>query len=296
MKNLSAVKTLFSATRPPSLIITIAPVVMATAMAFGDGIAHFPTAVVALIGGVLIHAGTNLINDYTDFKRGADRVGDFDPMRGILVGDVNPIVIKKAAVIAFALALIPAGYLINRGGWPIVMIAVLSFLAGIFYTAGRHPLAYVGGFGDLFVLVFFGPIAVAGTYYVQSLEINAAVILSGLAPGMITLGVLTINNIRDYDKDRAVGKKTLVVRFGRMFGYGEYLFSFLGAFLIPVLIYALIQDHQPILFAAALSWVGMPVVIKVLQAQNTPDFNWSIGATVRLLILYVIIFSIGWIV
>ena len=284
------------ATRPSSLIITVTPVVMGTAMAFGDGIAHWPTALVALLGGLMIHIGTNLTNDYYDLKRGADRIGDFDPMRGNLVGAVPLKAIGWGAVAAFGLLIPVTFYLIARAGWPVIMIAVISVLAGVFYTAGQRPLAYVGGFGDLFVLIFFGPVALAGTYYVQSLEINAAVVLAGLIPGLFAVCVLTINNIRDQETDGLSGKKTLVVRFGKRFGYFEFLGAFLSWAFVPALIFALIRDHVHILWASTVAYLGIPLVHKLLTAQQKPAYNQAIGQTIQLLLVYAVIFSIAWII
>ena len=283
------------ATRPSSLIITAIPVFMGTALALADGIAHLPTALIALFGGLMIHIGTNLANDYYDLLRGTDKIGDFDPMRGNLVGAVPLKAIGWGSVIAFLLVIPPALYLIDRAGWPIVAIAILSVMAGIFYTAGRVPLAYLGGFGDLFVLLFFGPVALAGTYYVQSLEINAAICLAGLGPGLFAVCVLTINNIRDEQADRKQNKKTLVVRFGRRFGYYEFLSALMSAALVPVFIFALIRDHSGTLFAGLIVFPAIPLITNVLTRDDESGYNQSIATTIQLLLLYGIIFSAGWI-
>ena len=283
------------ATRPSSLIITAIPVLMGTALALADGIAHIPTALIALFGGLMIHIGTNLTNDYYDLLRGADKIGDFDPMRGNLVGAVPLKAIGWGSVIAFLLLIPPGLYLIARAGWPIVVIAILSVTAGIFYTAGHHPLAYLGGFGDLFVLVFFGPVALAGTYYVQSLELNTAVCLAGLGPGLFAVCVLTINNIRDEQSDRQQDKQTLVVRFGRQFGYTEFLSALFTAALIPVLIFSLICDHAGILFASLIVFPAIPLIKKILTTNDSAGYNQGIGMTIQLLLIYGIVFSLGWI-
>ena len=289
------IKKWFMATRPSSLVISGVPVVIGTAMAYGDGIAHFPTALVALLGAFMIHIGTNLMNDYGDLKKGADQIGHIDPMRGFAIGEITPRALLIAAIIAFVCAVPPSIYLILRGGWPIALIATISILVGILYTAGPYPLAYLG-LGELLVLIFFGPVAVAGTYYVQSSEINLAVIMAGLAPGLLGVGVLTINNIRNLDVDRAVGKQTLAVRFGKTFAYNEYLFAIIGASLIPLSVTLITMfDRYNILWASAIAIIAIPTIVKIVTATEEKIFNQAIGETVRLVLIYCFLFSLGWI-
>ena len=178
------IKTWIMAFRPKTLSASIAPVFIGTAMAFGDGIHHFPTAFVCLFAALAIQIGTNIANDYYDFKKGADTSERIGPMRVTQAGLIKPSTVKLAFISSFAIAALASIWLIYRGGWPIATIVILSIISGIFYTAGPRPLGYMG-LGDLFVLIFFGPVAVGGTYYAQSLEINAAVILAGLAPGLM---------------------------------------------------------------------------------------------------------------
>lgn len=263
-------------------------------MAFGDGIAHFPTAFAALLGAILIHIITNLTNDYCDLKKGADKKGDFDPMRSILVGSISQKEIKSAIDVAL-LCLIPICiYLISRAGWPIFVIAFLSLLSAIFYTAGKKPLGYQG-FGDILVLLFFGPIAVGGTYYAQTLEINAAVVLAGFGPGLLAMSILAINNVRDFETDKQVNKKTLVVRFGKTFGRIEYALSLTLAALIPIIIYLTIHDHKIIIFSSVILLGAIFLIRRSFIIKNKPDFDQLIGLTVQLCLFYGIIFSIGWI-
>ena len=215
-------KKWFWAIRPSSLLLSTASVGLGIGMAFGDGIGHIPSAIVALLGAWLLHILVNLVNDYGDLQKGTDKTGEYDPMRNILVGEISLQELRRAIDIVLFLLIIPCFYLIARAGWPIFIIAIFSILTAIFYTAGKRPLGYLG-LGDLLVAIFFGPAAVAGTYYAQSLEMNAAVVLAGFAPGLFAIGVLTINNIRDFEKDKAVDKKTLVVRLGKNFGKAEYI-------------------------------------------------------------------------
>ena len=282
------------AIRPKTLTASIAPVMIATAMAAGDGIHHFPTAVVCLLAALAIQIGTNLANDYFDFKKGADTSERTGPTRVTQAGLISPSAMKIAIGVAFGLAILAAYFLVKRGGLPIAVIGVLSIFSGLFYTAGPRPLGYLG-LGDLFVLIFFGPVAVAGTYYVQSFEINMAVIISGLAPGLISVGILAINNLRDIETDAKSQKRTLAVRFGRSFAQSEYLFSILTASLIPVIIYYLIDDHKDILFSTIIAILAIPTLKIVLTRTDGPSLNKALGFTGLLLLIYSILFSAGWI-
>ena len=206
-------------------------------MAYRDGGFYLPAALAALIGAIAIQVGTNFCNDYFDFRQGADTSERKGPTRAVQAGLISPQSMLKATIAMFVIAALVSVYLVWRAGWPLAVIGALSILFGVLYTAGRYSLAYLG-LGDLFVLVFFGPVAVAGTYYVQKLDFDWPIIVAGLAPGFISVGILVINNLRDVDEDRAANKRTLVVRFGEVFGRLQYLFCMLAAAAVP---YALIQ-------------------------------------------------------
>ena len=272
----------------------VAPVMIGTAMAFGDGIHDFPTASLCLLGALLIQVGTNIANDYYDFKHGADTAERLGPTRVTQSGLIKPEHVRAAFILIFGLAAAVALQLFFRGGWPIAAIGVASIISGILYTARPKPLGYMG-LGDLFVLVFFGPVAVAGTYYVQSYEINPAVIVAGLAPGLMSVAILAVNNYRDIDSDRKTGKKTLAVRFGREFAQVEYATAILLGSLIPVLIYLKIEDHLPILWSALVSLLAIPSMRVVFSSTDGRELNNVLAATGRLLFIYAVIFSIGWI-
>ncbi|MCK5012540.1 MAG: 1,4-dihydroxy-2-naphthoate polyprenyltransferase [Candidatus Omnitrophica bacterium] len=293
MSNVS-LKTWLLAFRPKTLPAAIAPVMIATAMAFGDGVQHFPIACICLLAALSIQIGTNIANDYYDFKKGTDTIERIGPTRMTQAGLIKPSSMKLAFIVSFAIAIILGLWLIKRGGWPIAVIGILAIFSGIFYTAGPYPLGYIG-LGEFFVLIFFGPVAVAGTYYVQSHEMNSAVVLAGIAPGLISVAILTVNNLRDIDSDRKAGKRTLAVRFGRSFAVYEFLFSIIAASLIPVLIYYLIEDHKAILACTCLALISIPTIKTVLTTSDGPSLNDALAKTGRLLMIYSILFSIGWI-
>jgi len=293
MKNPS-LKTWIMAFRPKTLSASIAPVFIGTAMAFGDGIQHFPTAIICLFAALAIQIGTNIANDYYDFKKGADTTERIGPARVTQTGLIQPVVVKRAFIMAFSIAALLSIWLIARGGWPIAVIGICAIASGIFYTAGPRPLGYMG-LGDLFVLIFFGPVAVAGTYYVQSLEINMAVIFAGFAPGFISVAILTINNLRDIESDQKVGKHTLAVRFGRSFAISEYLFSIIAASVIPVFVYWMIEDRIAILSCSILIFIAIPIIKTICEKSDGPSLNAALAQTGKLLMIYSIIFSIGWV-
>lgn len=281
------------AARPKTLMASIAPVVLGTAIAFGDGVYHLPTAILCLIGALSIQILTNLANDYFDFKKGTDTAERIGPTRVMQAGLVSSTSMIFAMTVVTALALVVSYFLIMRGGTPIMIIAICSMILAFLYTAGPVSLAYLG-LGDLFVLIFFGPVAVAGTYYVQSLEINPAVVIAGFGPGLLSAAILTINNTRDIETDLKAKKKTLAVRFGRSFALTEYLFCIFAAAIIPVIIHAITEDHMPILVATAFPILAIPTIKTVLTKTDGPSLNGALAMTGQLLFLYCVIFGAGW--
>lgn len=282
------------AARPKTLPAGIAPVVMGTAMAFGDGIHHWPTAFLALLGAITIQIGTNFANDYFDFKKGADTNDRIGPTRATQAGLITPKSMQNAFIFTFCLSGLICICLILRAGWPIAIIGILSIICGILYTAGPRPMGYLG-LGEILVLIFFGPVAVGGTYYVQSFELNLAVILAGLASGLLSSAILVVNNLRDIDTDKKAGKKTLAVRFGRTFAQSEYFLCVIAASLMPILIYGITQDHIHTLPAVMIALLALPSIHTVFTKSDGPSLNHTLADTSYLLILFTAIFSLGWI-
>ena len=280
------------AARPKTLWAAVGPVIVGTAMAFESGAGAWLPALTALLGAVAIQVGTNLANDYYDCQKGADREDRLGPVRVTQAGLISPAVMRRAIAITFAIAGAAGLYLIYRGGWPIAVIGVLSILSGILYTAGPYPLGYIG-LGDIFVLIFFGPVAVAGTYYVQALSMEPSVLLAGLSPGFFSVAILAVNNLRDMDSDAKSGKKTLAVRFGEQFARMEYLFSILSASLIPVILFAYDKAHPWSLLAIMVPLAGFNA-IKTVFSTSGPVLNDVLAATGKLLLLFSILFSVGW--
>jgi 1,4-dihydroxy-2-naphthoate octaprenyltransferase len=183
--------------------------------------------------------------------------------------------------------------LVLRGGWPIALIAVLSVLCGIFYTAGPYPLGYLG-LGDILVFIFFGPVAVMGTYYVQSFEMNFGVFMAGVSAGCFSTAILAVNNLRDIDTDRAAGKRTLAVRFGRVFAQGEYFCLVVLGSLAPVFLFLVIGDHRGILWCPLVVLLALPAVHAVFTHTDGPALNKALAQTGVLLLIFTVIFALGW--
>ena len=288
----SRLKIWILAARPKTLWAAASPVIIGTAMALKSGSLHITSAVVAMLGALLIQIGTNYANDYFDYKKGTDQQDRLGPTRATQAGLVTPSAMKTATIVVFALAVVAGVYLVWRGGLPILVIGLLSIIFGVFYTAGRYALGYTG-LADLFVLIFFGPIAVGGTYYVQTLDINWTVIISGIAPGLFSVAILTVNNLRDIDGDRSAGKKTLPVRFGAGFAKTEYLLSIVLAAIIPVVLFFITNTGAYAIASLLVIPLAIPSFKKVFTARGI-ILNDVLATTGKLLLLYAVIFSLGW--
>ncbi len=290
---MSAAAPWLQAARPKTLPAGAAPVVMGTAMAAAAGGLHVPAALCALVGALLIQVGTNYANDYYDFIKGTDTEARVGPTRATAAGLVTPQQMRTAMVLVLMLALLPGAYLIYRGGWPILAVGLLSIVFAVGYTGGPFPLAYLG-LGDVFVLFFFGPVAVGGTYYVQTLTLPPEVIVAGLAPGLISTAILTVNNLRDLEGDRTAGKNTLAVRFGAAFARMEFLGALLLACLAVPLALALWRtEHWPVLLAAITLLPASPVV-RTVYTQHGAPLNEALAGTGKLVVIFAVLFSIGW--
>jgi len=287
-------KIWIEAARPKTLWASFAPVLIGIAMAYSDGKWDLVIAVLTMFSAVLIQVGTNFANDYFDYFKGADTKERIGPVRATGSGRVKPETMKIAFLITFALSILFGLYLIGRGGWPILVIGTFSVLFGILYTGGPFPLGYKG-LGDIFVLVFFGPVAVGGTYYLQTLEINYTVILAGLSPGLISTALLTVNNLRDIHTDKEAGKRTLAVRFGPIFARAEYILSMLLACIMPLILLIVDPAHPYSLTAILVIVLAGPPVKAVLFDEISAELNKVLAQTGKILLIYSIIFSLGWI-
>jgi 1,4-dihydroxy-2-naphthoate octaprenyltransferase len=293
MANKINLKIWLASCRPKTLTASIAPVLIGAAMAFNDGKINSLTLTLTFAAALLIQIGTNLANDYYDFVKGADTETRVGPTRATQAGLVTPAQMKLAFLLTFGLAAACGLYLVYVGGVPILVIGLVSIICGILYTAGPIPLAYYG-LGDIFVLVFFGPVAVGGTYYLQTQTINSAVIIAGLAPGLISVAILTVNNLRDIATDKAANKKTLAVRFGAKFAITEYIASIIAACLIPVILCVWLKSNCWSTISTLTLLIAIGAIKTILSKPDAETLNQMLARTGKLLIIYSVLFAIGW--
>lgn len=283
-----------SAARPKTLWASVAPVMMGTAMTWRNGEFHSLAAACALLTAMLLQVATNFCNDYADFAKGTDTAERKGPRRATAAGLVSPAAMKRATWLAFALSSACALYLVLRGGWVLAVLMGLAIASGALYTAGPKPLGYLG-LGDLFVFVFFGPVAVAGTYFVQALHFSEAAAVAGIAPGLLSVAILVVNNQRDRAGDARTGKRTLAVRLGPTFSRWEYTLCIVIASLIPLLLVRFY--HAPI--NSAVSGLTALAALSALRTMWTTEepllLNNLLAYTSLLLIVFAVLFSVGYV-
>jgi 1,4-dihydroxy-2-naphthoate octaprenyltransferase len=291
----SKLKIWINSARPKTLWAAVGPVLIGTALAYCDTHIHAGIFLATVLAAVFIQIGTNLSNDYFDYVKGADTEERTGPVRATQAGLISPVAMMRASIGVFGLAALLGLYLISKGGWPIMVVGVLSILSGILYTAGPLPLGYVG-LGDLFVLFFFGPVAVGGTYYLQTHSTNPIVIIAGLAPGLISTAILTVNNLRDHRTDKTAGKKTLVVRMGRQFGVFEYIACVITASLVPVVLCWITKGHYGCLVSVFALYTARKSIYAVYsKGDDAAMCNQVLEDTGKFLVLFSILFSVGWV-
>lgn len=264
-------------------------------MAFEAEKGHLFSALAALLGALLIQIGTNLSNDYFDFVKGADTEERLGPARATQAGWIRPEIILRSSLLVFAAAVIIGIFLVLRGGWPIVLIGIASVICGILYTGGPYPLAYLG-LGEVFVVIFFGPVATLGTYYVQALEFSKEVFIAGLAPGLLSTALIAVNNLRDIPTDIKARKRTLAVRFGYRFARIEYTLCILGGLFIPLFLVVMLKDHW---FSLIASFAVIPAffpIRDVVSGISGEMLNETLAKTGKVLLIFSILFSAGWLI
>lgn len=284
-------KTWILAARPKTLSAAVSPVLVGTALAYAAGQGRWLPALAAMMGSIFIQIGTNLFNDYYDFKKGADTAERLGPTRVTQSGLIAPSTVLAAASACFALAFLTGVYLVAVGGWPIVAIGLASLLSGYAYTGGPYPLGY-NGLGDVFVFVFFGLVAVTGTYYVQAGMVSTAAWLASLPVGALCTGILVVNNLRDASTDVKAGKRTLVVRLGARAGQAEYVLLVALSFATPVVLWLTGLSGPWVLLALLSAPVAVPPLRLVLGAQGAA-LNPALGGTARLQLIFSLLLALG---
>lgn len=280
------------ASRPKTLTAAIAPVAAGTGLAvFHDSVAWIP-AFAALVGAVLIQIGTNLANDYYDFVRGGDTEERVGPVRVTQAGILPPETVKRGMIVALAAAMLVGTYLVAVGGWPIVWIGLASVACAVLYTGGPYPLAY-HGLGDVFVFVFFGLIAVGGTYWVQALAWPVDALLAGAGLGALNTAILVVNNLRDIETDAEARKRTLAVRLGVTGTRVEYVLLLAVGAAVPVV--GLVWLAWPV--TSLLALVALPLAVgparAVLRFEDPRELLAALGETARFVVVYGVLLGIG---
>ncbi len=249
----------------------------------------------ALFGGILIQIGTNLANDYFDFKKGADTSSRTGPQRVTQAGLIAPGTVRNGFLLCFGLAFIIGIYLVYLSGWPIVIIGLLALLLGIIYTGGPFPLAY-HGLAELPAFLFFGPIASATTTYVQIDSWSPASLVAGTSAGFFSMALLSINNLRDYQEDRKIGKRTLVALFGRDFGVYEYGLSVMAATLTPLVFLLLTPDRPLVSITTFTVFMAIYAVRATANYKAPQELLAVLKMTAKLQVIFTIVFIITWII
>jgi 1,4-dihydroxy-2-naphthoate polyprenyltransferase len=281
------------AARPRTLPAAIAPVLVGTAAAVErvDDI-RVGAFIAALVGSIFIQIGTNLANDYSDARRGADTADRLGPVRVTSSGLVAPRRVLIATWIAFAVAVAAGIYLATVAGVVILIVGAASILAGVLYTGGPRPYGYAG-LGELFVFLFFGLVAVNGSYYVQLERLDWLPFGLSIALGCLATAILVVNNVRDVDTDRRAGKMTLAVRLGRQRTRNLYASLVAAAFVVvPVTLLATGTSAWGLLMLLAAPLVHRPLSA-VMTRTDGPALNGALAGTGSLLAVFSVLLTVG---
>ena len=280
------------ATRPRTLPAAIAPVVLASAMAYADKNFVWLPALAAFTVALLLQIGVNLANDYFDYQKGIDTADRLGPLRVTQGGLIPATEVKVGMMMVFILSLIPGFYLLAVGGLPVLIIGLVCICAALVYSGGPFPLAS-HGLGDLFVFIFFGLVAVGGTYYVQALKLTPLIWLLGVIEGLLITAILVVNNLRDIESDRQTGKRTLAVIIGIRGSQIEYMLLLTGAYALPIILW--ISGRMPAWVLLPLMSLPAAVYLMRLIWKNPdgPILNQALAKTAALALGYSLLLAIG---
>lgn len=278
------------AARPKTLFAVVCPILVGTTMALSSGHFHPIIFLFTLLTGLGIQISTNFCNDYFDFIKGADTKERKGPLRITQSGLVSLSTMKKACAASLILTALFGLVLLWHGGVVIAILLTLSLLLAVGYTAGPYPLAYKG-LGDIFVFVFFGPIACLSCYYLQTKELSLPCNIAGIALGSLSTAILAVNNIRDMEEDQKSGKRTLAVRFGIVFGKTEYI----TLLLIPSVVSCILSSSKPFALLSLVYLLPASKIARmVVSTADASELNRCLGKTGAILFLYTILLCLGW--
>ncbi len=289
----STVRIWLMAARPRTLPAAVAPVLVGTSLAAPLADTFRPGAfAAALIGSVFIQVGTNLSNDYSDARRGADTEDRLGPVRVTAGGLVPPRQVLAATWISFAIAVLVGAYLVYVAGPVVLAIGAASILAGVLYTGGPRPYGYEG-LGELFVFAFFGLVAVTGSFYVQTEKLAWEAFVLAVPVGLLAAAILVVNNVRDLETDRRAGKRTLAVRLGPRRARELYAAMVFGAFATAPLPWVLGSLSAWLL----LPWLALPLAVALVRLvtghTDGPTLNQALARTGMLQLVFCVLLSAG---
>jgi 1,4-dihydroxy-2-naphthoate polyprenyltransferase len=280
------------AARPKTLPAAVAPVLVGTAVAVAQETFGALTFAACMLGALFIQVGTNLSNDYSDARRGADTEDRLGPLRVTAGGLVPPRAVLVATWVSFGVATLCGVYLVATSGWELLAVGVASIAAGVLYTGGPRPYGYAG-LGELFVFVFFGLAAVAGSAFAQLEAWPRAALILAVPVGLLASAILVVNNVRDIDTDRRAGKNTLAVKLGRERARVLFSAMVLGSF-ATALVPWFLGDLGPWL---ALSWLSLPLAIALIRFFGThvdgPSLNRALAQTAQLQLVFCVLLAAG---
>ncbi|MEW6196539.1 MAG: 1,4-dihydroxy-2-naphthoate polyprenyltransferase [Bacteroidota bacterium] len=279
------------ASRPKTLLAALVPVLVGTSVAINDDVFKPIAAIIALFCSLLIQIGTNFVNDLYDFLAGTDKKERSGPQRAVASGILSVSEMKFGIFISFGLSFILGLYLVYIGGWEILLLGVISIVAGIAYTAGPFPLAY-NGLGDVASFLFFGLVGTVGTYYVQALEISATSFWASIPVGALITNILVVNNYRDRVEDRSNGKNTLAVLIGERFTRLQYVLFMIISYSILFVVYFTYKSSI-FVFLPILSLPLSIKLIKMIYTLHGKNLNKTLELTAKLSALYGLLFAIG---
>lgn len=279
------------AIRPKTLPAAVGPVAVGSAVAFRDGKFTLIPAFCCLLGAVLLQIGVNLANDYFDFKNDIDSEERLGPVRVTQSGLIPPGEVKRGMILCLFLAALVFLYLAVLGGWPIVLIGAASVLAALAYSGGPFPLAS-NGLGEIFVFIFFGLVAVGGTYLIQAGQLTWVAMLAAVPPGLLITAIMVVNNLRDIDTDRKAGKNTLAVILGRSRTIAEYKLLLLFSYLVPPAM--IVTGVAEIYILLPLFTLPMALLLAKRVAQEKGALlNELLAGTAKLSLVYSLLFAVG---
>ena len=279
------------ASRPRTLLAAFVPVMVGSAVAFNEGKLKIILSLSALLCSLLIQVGTNFTNDLYDFLKGSDTTKRKGPRRVLASGLISVGEMKTAIVLTFLTAFLIGLFLVYHGGFVILVIGILSILAGLAYTAGPYPLAY-NALGDIFVFMFFGIIGTVGTYYLHTNDLSIVSFISSIPVGALVTNILVVNNYRDIEEDKTAGKKTLAVKLGKNFTRYQFIFLIVLSFLVPLILFIFFNASIFIF----LPYLTLPIAYKVISmiyTLNGTQLNSTLELTARLSAIYGLLFSAG---